>query len=317
MAIKWNNEMLDELVEAGNLKEYASKWNMSYVSARNKKKSLLESVKEESVAEGAHNTENVSLNKKLEDVNASQISIIPSVILNIDNLVDKGIRFYLADTANKISTLDKSISDIEHILENQYETLDNPTLITLSKNIGILRSKRRLYKNEHEFLDNNRADCDSFIKFIKEVKNYSQKVCDKMYSTRILKKELGEVHIINENNSELIYLRERVKELENIQKCNMDDDAIKRIIALEKFRIKQGRNIKRNKGEVVPIDLLVCNWKELFNDMDSETKKGILKDCYDIYQKNDSIKDKSVADYVVWNEILPNYLYDKKYFIKK
>lgn len=45
MAIKWNNEMLEELVKADNVKEYASKWNMSYVSAMNKKKSLLESVK--------------------------------------------------------------------------------------------------------------------------------------------------------------------------------------------------------------------------------------------------------------------------------
>lgn len=317
MAIKWNNEMLEELVEADNLKEYASKWNMSYGSARNKKKSLLGNTNETLNIEETSNVGSISLSEKLESVNASQISIIPSVILNIDSLIEKGVRFYLADTMNSISTLDKAISDVEHILENQYETLDDATLITLSKNIGILRNKRRIYKNEHEFLDNNRVDCDAFIKFIKEVKNYSQKVCDKMYNTRILKKELGEVHIVNENNSELIYLRGRVKELENIQKCNMDEDAIKRIIALEKFRIKQGRNIKREKGEVVPIDLLVGNWKELFNGMDSETKKGMLKDCYDVYQKNDSIKDKSVADYVVWNEILPNYLYDKKYFIKK
>lgn len=257
------------------------------------------------------------MNQKLEDVNASQISIIPSVILNIDSLVDKGVRFYLADTANKISTLDKSISDIEHILENQYETLDDSTLITLSKNIGILRSKRRLYKNEHEFLDNNRVDCDSFIKFIKEVKNYSQKVCDKIYSTRVLKEELGKVHIVSENNSELVYLRRRVVELENAPKCNMDEATIKRIIALEKFRIKQSRNMNREKGEIVPIDLLVGNWKELFNDMDSETKKGMLEDCYDIYQKNDNIQDKSVADYVVWNDILPKYLYNKRYFLKK
>lgn len=317
MSIKWNNEMIEELVKASNLKEYASKWGMSCVSARNKKKSLLENTKETLDTEETSNVSNVSLSEKLESVNASQISIIPSVIVNIDSLIEKGVRFYLSDAANNISKLDKAISDVEHILENQYETLDDPTLITLAKNIGILRNKRRIHKNEHDFLDNNRVDCDAFIKFIKEVKNYSQKVCDKMYSTRILKKELGEVHIVNENNSELIYLRERVEELEKIQKCDIDDDAIKRIIALEKFRIKQGRNIKREKGEVVPIDLLVGNWKELFNDMDSETKNGMLKDCYDVYQKSDNIKDKSVADYVVWNEILPNYLYDKKYFIKK
>lgn len=326
--INWTKEMLEDLKGTESISEFAKKYEMSYNSASNKRKSLLESETKVEVVE-IKEMENIekefNLEEKLEEVNATTISIIPSIILNIDNLIDKGTKFYLAEVMNNVSTLDKSVSDVEHILERQHRSLDSETLATLSRNIGILREKRRLYKNEYDFLDKNRVNCDSFIKFIKEIRSYSQKVCDKKYSTRVLKEELGKVHIVNENNSELQKLRGMVKQLEqenNILKENLsnaptDSSYIDRVLKLEKLRLKQERRIGREKGEVVYIDVLEPNWKDSFNAMDADTKKGMLKDCYDAFNAGSYIKEKTIADYIVWNEILPKYLYDKKYFIKK
>lgn len=327
--INWTKEMLEELKETNSITEFAKKYGMSYNSASSKRKSLFGDYKPVVIEEKKEVVEIVEnetvLEEKLEEVNATTISIIPSIILNIDNLIEKGTKFYLAEVMNNVSTLDKSVSDIEHILEHQYRTLDKDSLATLSQNIGILKNKRRLYKNEYDFLDNNRVNCDSFIKFIKEIRNYSQKVCDKRYSTRVLKEELGKVHIINENNSELQKLRGMVKQLEhennmlkeNLSNSTTDSSYIDRVLKLEKLRLKQERRIGREKGEIVYIDVLEPNWKELFNSMDSDTKKGMLKDCYDAFNAGAYIKEKAIADYIVWNEILPKYLYDKKYFIKK
>lgn len=317
MAIKWTDEMIKELLDTSSITQFSKKWGMSYNSAKNKRIILL-AEKDEKI-ESIEEKGKVALEKQLEEVNATQISIVPSIILNIDNLIDKGTKFYLVDVMTNISTLDKSISDIEHILENSYKTLDNETLITLSKNIGILRNKRRLYKNEYNFLDNNRVNCDYFIKFIKDVENYSQRVCDKIYSTKVLKEELGKVHITNENNSELLKLRERVSQLEKESKLlNVPSNVNayeKRLLVLEKFRVKQDRKNKRDKGEIVAIDNLSSNWKVLFEKLDSTTKKGILDECYslldDMYKQN-----SEVADYLVWNEVLPQCLYNKKYFLK-
>lgn len=322
MAIKWTEEMKEELKNTKNLKTFADKYGMSRESARNKKKELLrliEEVENDSKSEEVKIEKEVKLKNILEEVNASNISIVPSIILNIDSLIDKGVKFYLVDVVANISALDKSISDIEHVLENSYKTLDNETLAILAKNIGILRSKRRLYKNEYSFLDNNRVNCDYFIKFIKDVESYSQRACDKLYSTKVLKEELGKVHITNVNNSELLKLREKVFQLEKEAKLlntSSNIDVYKeRLLALEKFRVKQDRKNKRDKREIVAVDNLSSNWKVLFEKLDSTTRKEMLDDCYSLL--GDLYKDNSeVADYIVWNETLPQYLYDKKYFLK-
>lgn len=215
--INWTDEMFKELLETTNITQFARKWGMSYNSASNKRDILLtenkKEVKEE--IEIIDKDEKVTLEKQLEDVNATQISIVPSIILNIDGLIEKGTKFYLSETMNNISTLDKSISDIVHVLEDEYENLNEKDSSILAKNIGMLRVKRRMYKNEYDFLNNNRINCDAFIKFIKDIREYSKKVCDSRYNTRVLKSELGRVRITSENNSELVKLREQVKQLEH------------------------------------------------------------------------------------------------------
>lgn len=323
MAIKWNDEMLEELKITNNLVEFTKKYNMSYNSARNKRAILLGLETEKKVEKSEKiEIEAISvpnLAEQLEEVNASTISIVPSVILNIDSLIEKGVKFYLVDVQKEISTLDKAISDVVHIVENQYDELDDANMIELTKNLGKLRRKRRLFKNEHEFLDNHRVECEAFTKFVKEIKNYSQRICDKKYTTRVLKEELGAVHIVNENNSELVALRERIAELESIKPTN--NEAVEdEFLNLVKYKLKMKRKEDREKKNVVAIDLLYPQWRDMFNGMDEQTKKGILFDAYSTYDKCASenvIGSKKVRDYVVWNGVLPRLLFDKGYFIIK
>ena len=323
MAIKWNDEMLEELKITNNLVEFTKKYNMSYNSARNKRAILLGLKMEKEMEKGEKiEVETIlvpNLAEQLEEVNASTISIVPSVILNIDSLIEKGVKFYLVDVQKEISTLDKAISDVVHIVENQYDELDDANMIELTKNLGKLRRKRRLFKNEHEFLDNHRVECEAFTKFVKEVKNYSQRICDKKYTTRVLKEELGAVHIVNENNSELVALRERIAELESMKPTN--NEAVEdEFLNLVKYKLKMKRKEDREKKNVVAIDLLYPQWRDMFNGMDEQTKKGILFDAYSTYDKCASenvIGSKKVRDYVVWNDVLPRLLFDKGYFIIK
>lgn len=312
--IVWTNEMEKELLNTNDITKFSRKWGMSYNSANNKRIILLKEIEPKN---------DIQVEKTvLEEQNATIVSIIPSVILNIDSLIEKGTKFYLTDVVNNISNIDKSISDIEHILEYKYNTLSKEELATLSANIGKLRCKRRLYKNEYDFLDKNRFDCESFIKFIKEIRNYSQRICDKTYSTRVLKEELGKVHIVNENNSKLSELKELVEALKNendMLKSNgssCDKDYIDKIIKLEKYRIKQVRKNNREKGIEVWADFMQLNWKQLFDNLDKQTKEAFIKDAYDKYRDSNNLQQKDIMDYVVWNDILPNMLFSKGYFLK-
>jgi hypothetical protein len=194
-------------------------------------------------------------------------------------------------------------------------------MLKLTKNVGKLRRKRRLIKNEYSFLDNQRVDCEAFIKFIKEVRSYSLRVCDKKYTTRVLKEELGKVQICNSNNSELITLRERVAELESQkEKVPVGTEIEDEFLSLVKYKIKSKRKEDREKKIVVPIDKLYPQWREMFNSMDEETKVGILADAESSYNKcsrENVMGSKKVKEHVIWNDVLPRILYNKGYFIIK
>lgn len=305
--VRWTEEMLKEIKETKSVSRFAKENGISYSTAKRKQDELLGVV-----------SKKVEKLKEVEEdnVNTTEISIIPSIILDIDSLIKNGVQFYLVEQGKKLSEIDKSISDIEHVLELQSDELNNSDLATFGKNIGILRKKRRLYKNEKEFLDKFRMECGQFIKFIKELKSYSQTVCDKKYNTRVLKEELGKVHITNENNSELLTLRDRVKELES--KPTIDINIEDSMLRLEKFRVKQQRKNDRESGRVVHVDKLDSGWVNMFSQLDDITRNEILTEAYKEYTSRDRcVNLKTVKDYIVWNEILPKMLYDKKYFLKK
>lgn len=294
--INWTNEMIDDLK---NMKrgEFCKKYKISYTTAKLK----LDSINE---VQPKKKENKMVVGDKNETFNSNELKIIPSVILDIDKLIKQGATFYIQESRNQLSTYDKMVSDLEHTLECNYDMSDEE-YINISKNIGVIKRKRRLHKNEIELLENNKVDCQNFIKFIQTIKDFSSKVDNRVYHTRVLKEEIGIKIITSENNS-------RIKELENA--VNADDSIITKLMELEKSNLKFRRKDMRDRGELVPIDKLKPNWRDMFNALDELTKKGMLDEAYAKYRDIDL---KEVKDFRVWQEILPQMLVEKKYFLKE
>lgn len=293
--IKWTEEMIEDL-KVMKIKEFAEKYNMSENSARTKLKKINEE------------TKNVVEEKKEDEVekeviNSSELTIVPSVILDIDKLISQGVTFYVQESKNEINKYEKMILDLEHTLENNFN-LSNEDKINISENIGIIRRKRRLHKNEVELIEKNKLDCQAFVKFIQIVKDFSSEIDNRVYKTRILKEEIGINLIASENNTMIKELKEKV---------NMNEEVVQRLLELEKSNLKFRRKEAREKGQVVAIDKIKPNWKDLINTLDTQTKQGIIDDAYKIYKGVD-IAD--VKDFVVWNSILPELLFEKGYFLR-
>lgn len=292
--IKWTEEMLKDL-NILSVNDFSKKYGISKPTIRKKVNSISNNERKE---DGKMREE-----KEFKMCNASELTIVPSVILNIDKLIKEGTTFYIQDSKNEIKKYEAMIQDLEHTLENSFDMSDEDH-IAISKNIGVIRRKRRLYKNEVELLEKNKVDCQTFIKFIQTIKEFSSEVDNRIYNTRVMKEQIGNKIITSENNLLIKELKEQVK---------ISDDIISRLLSLEKFNIKQHRKNRREKGEVVSVDILVGNWRELFNELDSETRNGILTDSYNVYK---GVDIKEVKDYIVWNDILPDMLVEKKYFLR-
>ena len=292
--IKWTEEMLKDL-NILSVNDFSKKYGISKPTIRKKVNSLSNNERKE---DGKMVEE-----KEFKMCNASELTIVPSVILNIDKLIKEGTTFYIQDSKNEIKKYEAMIQDLEHALENSFDMSDED-YIAISKNIGVIRRKRRLYKNEVELLEKNKVDCQTFIKFIQTIKEFSSEVDNRIYNTRVMKEQIGNRIIASENNLLIKELKEQAK---------ISDDIISRLLSLEKFNIKQHRKNRREKGEVVSVDMLVGNWRELFNELDNETRNGILTDSYNVYK---GVDIKEVKDYIVWNDILPDMLVEKKYFLR-
>lgn len=315
MAINWSKKMIDELKLCNNITEFAEKYGMSYNSARAKKKGF-EEVKENKV-EIVEKELKVELKDKLEEVNASNIAIIPSLILDMDSLIEKGVDEYLTISMSKQKEIDLSIIDISHALENDYENISNETKINMCDNVGKLRRKRRFYKDEIAFISAREDECTTFINFIKEVRKYSEGMLDRVYTTRVLKEELGVMCITNENNSELKSLRNKIQQLEkNVIPQELKD----RLLSLEKFNLKQQRKAHREAGQFIAIDKLLPNWSDLFNKLDAVTKNGIIQELSELRATKNKGKAyiiKEVEDFLLMNDDLPRHLVRVGYFLKK
>lgn len=275
--ILWTNEMLEELKTA-NLKEFCEKYSMSLPTARNKKKDIEESTK-------------CKVKRVLKEVKATKLEIIPSVILDIDKLIKEGYNFYIANCNNEIKRMENIILDLEHSLEAS--DLPDNEVVKIGRAIAECRRIRRTYKNEKQFLDSNRQDCDCFVKFVKNLKEFSDSVEHFVYKPRVLKDVLGEKISTNQ--------------------VNISEDVVERLLALEKFQVKQQRINKRNKGEQVDIDLLKPNYQNLFRKLDEETQKSLIEECEGIYS---GVKIDKIRDYIVLNQILPQQLVKHGYFLK-
>lgn len=333
--VKWTDKMINELKYTKNPTVISKKYKIGYETARRKlieitgvktltelkdKKDNKQIVKKEIIKE-----KNIIENEK-EDIKEEKIEYkfmnnINKIVIDVDALKNKGINFYLTDSRKEIGNYDKQISDYRHALENSYDILNIEELAQISKNIGSLSRKRRLFKNEIEFIDNHRTETQGFLDFLEEIDKEARKIDNKLYSTRILKEDIGHIVITSENNdmlkdleNENKKLKKRINDLENSPMEYIPQDVKDRLYNLEKFNLKETRKKQREKGQDIAIDHLKQNWRELFNsELDDLTKNGIINDCYAKYS---GVNIKEIRDLDVWNRIIPEYLVEKKYFIK-
>lgn len=279
--ILWTKEMLKELKETTDIKSFCEKYSMSLPTARNKKKEM-DKVSQNKVKEA------------LKEVRASKLNIIPSVILDIDKLIKEGHNFYIANCNNEIKRLENMIMDFEHYLEAH--DLSDDELIRVSKSIAECRRIRRQYKNEKTFLDNNKLECENFIKFIKNLKDFSKSVEHYVYKPRILKDFLGET----------------VKPTSTVVSQTISQEIIDRLYNLEKFNLKEARKKQRERGEQPDIDMLKQNYQDLFKKLDKDTQIGILNECENSYK---GVDIPQIKEYIIMNSILPHLLVQKRYFL--
>lgn len=272
--INWTKEMVKELKTMNN-KDFCKKYNISSPTVRKKKIELFSKQEKK---------------ETLKELNASKLEIIPSVILDIDKLIKDGYNFYIANCNNEIKKMENTIMDLEHSLEGM--NLPDSEIIKIGRSIAECRKIRRVYKNEKQFLETNKIDCEHFISFIKNLKEYSNGIEKCIYKPRILKDILGEKIKPNQE---------------------LPEEIVERLFNLEKYNIKQERINKRAKGQKVDIDLLKSNYQDLFKTLDKETQEGIMQDCENQYK---GVPIPKIKEYTIMFSILPQRLVELGYFLR-
>lgn len=289
--IKWTAEMIEELKQVKNVMDFCRKYNISNVSAYSKRKEIL----------------GLSTKKKTNDI-----------ISNEAELIENGLEGYINIIEDKLLKSNGSLQDIYHYLEGiDHEKITEEQSLSLVKFISSERKIRRVYKNELSFLKENKELVPSYIQFMKNRAKATVNNSTSYYNTKQLTAQLGSVFVsdnVKENSETISELKRNIDRLE--KGYDAVDAYVNRLLSLEKMRIKQERKTKRENNQLVVIDQLKNNWKDLFNALQDKDRLSILKEVYDMTRKSTGFTDKTLIDFLVWQESLPIYLYRHNMFIK-
>ena len=304
--IVWKKEMEEELLSLttiGDKVKYSKKYNIALSTINKKIKELNGLVKTEKKIE-------IAPEKTI--VKQKEYHNVEDIILYTEDLINKGVTFYLEDVKKRLSEQDKKIANYLHLIELEFESIDKKEYENVLNNIKNISRKRRIIKNEFEFINEYRSELSTYIEFQKEVKKFCNKLNNKKYTLALEEVDTDIIKSVNLKHNDEIEIMELKKENDKlIKELDGNKELLDRFIKTERTVIKMSRQISREKNEIVPIDKLDKNWRNLFNNLDSQTKNEILTTCYNHYSDLDL---KPLKDLYVWEKILPQFLYEHNYF---
>lgn len=281
-----NDTIIENIIRKAKLTPGGADYNvvMSFSKKSTKKATVSLEEKEEPVVVAAPVVEN-----KVEEEKYNVIS-------DFNKLRVIGYEDYVAETIKMLSETDRHLSDLMHLIEiNGEEDVDSNEMM---RNIKLLRRKRRIVKNEMEFLTANANDCIATIRFLYNANKYSETVRDKIYNTRVMKEELGKILITSPHNNELDELRRKVKELEAQLKSKGSSN-----------NIYDGEIILKNITKE-PTLYLRENWSVMFHNENKAYRDAVVTEAYKAFYKElgDEAYEKPLMDFLVWQEFVPRIL---------
>ncbi|MEG0151596.1 MAG: hypothetical protein RR744_00255 [Cellulosilyticaceae bacterium] len=121
--------------------------------------------------------------------------LFKGIFPEVEYLYEKGLKEYREKMKENQSKYDSQIADILHKME--LTEVSQPEKIALYDMMTEARRNRRKWGNCYEFLiDNNGSNSHKVIDYLnlrKIVESYKRKLENRVYGTRVLKEELGEV----------------------------------------------------------------------------------------------------------------------------
>lgn len=291
----------------------------------------------------------------LESKKATCLLPLINMVGDLDSLVKKGTVDFAKEIPKEIKDSQLKLSDIAHILEDSSELLSDSSLIGYSKKIGEIRRYRRVKKNEGVFLEreNVASLIEHFIELLEVAKKEVTQIESQVYLTRIMEAPLCSRNVVDSTQKPVIP-KEPVQEglIAHIDFSKKRPNVANEIIVTPNYTKTPLENIDHNDipyfnsdeimespkdslvvregildyKNIIDIDVefnindLIDNWKEAFNNGDAVHKKDTLLLAYATYYSNKSLlNEKAVADFAVWNHILPKLLLNNSngYYSKK
>lgn len=158
-------------------------------------------------------------------------------------------------------------------------------------------------------------NCGKELTGTKEFCDDNKGKCYREYKKKELKKGNFEEFLGNkiDEEDEQINIQLTLNQLkEENNKLKQSNDAFdERLLAMTKGNAKMSSKIRLDKGHVE----VVCNYKELFNELPTKQKDSLLQIAIDTLDEREKEYPKT-QEWLLWNIKLPKVLIDNKLFLK-